>query len=214
MQQFLKDLFPDLAPDQELIEEIERRSSVREVEKGTIIIDYGSYIHFVPLVVRGLVKVMRENSDGKEVLLYFLSGGSTCAATFSCCMIRKRSEVKAIAEEDTTIIMIPLEAADEWMGKYTKWRNFVMSMYDQRLFAMIDTVDKLAFSKLDEKLWDYLTERVLYTDNHTVEVSHQEIADDLNASREAISRLLKKLENQDKIKIHRNKIELLEQQVI
>lgn len=213
MQQFLKDLFPELAPDQELIEEIERRSSVREVEKGTIIIDYGAYIHFVPLVVKGLVKVMRENSDGKEVLLYFLSGGSTCAATFSCCMVRKRSEVKAIAEEDTTIIMIPLEAADEWMGKYTKWRNFVMSMYDQRLFAMIDTVDKLAFSKLDEKLWDYLTERVLYTDNHTVEVSHQEIADDLNASREAISRLLKKLENQEKIKIHRNKIELLEQQV-
>ncbi len=213
MQQFLKDLFPELAPDQELIEEIERRSSVREIEKGTTIIDYGSYIHFVPLVVKGLVKVMRENSDGKEVLLYFLSGGSTCAATFSCCMVRKRSEVKAIAEEDTTIIMIPLEAADEWMGKYTKWRNFVMSMYDQRLFAMIDTVDKLAFSKLDEKLWDYLTERVLYTDNHTVEVSHQEIADDLNASREAISRLLKKLENQEKIKIHRNKIELLEQQV-
>ena len=214
MQQFLKDLFPELAPDQELIEEIERRSSVREVEKGTIIIDYGSYIHFVPLVVKGLVKVMRENSDGKEVLLYFLAGGSTCAATFSCCMVRKRSEVKAIAEEDTTIIMIPLEAADEWMGKYTKWRNFVMTMYDQRLFAMIDTVDKLAFSKLDEKLWDYLTERVLYTDNNTVEVSHQEIADDLNASREAISRLLKKLENQEKIKIHRNKIELLGQQVL
>ena len=92
------------------------------------------------------------------------------------------------------------------MGKYATWRNFVMNMYDQRIFAMIDTIDKLAFAKLDEKLWDYLEERVFISGKVLNNLSHQEIANDLNVSREAVSRLLKKLEQQGKLEIHRSKI--------
>ena len=211
MRDFLIRMFPELAKDQKLLEEIIFRSSVRKVNKGDIIIDYGSYIKFVPLVVDGLLKIVRENEEGKEVLLYFLTGGNTCAASFSCCMVQKRSEVKAIAEEDTTIITIPLQAADEWMGKYAVWRNFVMNMYDQRLFDMIDTIDKLAFAKLDEKLWQYLEDRSYITGSNVLQdISHQEIASDLNVSREAISRLLKKLEQQGKVTLARNRVTLHE----
>jgi CRP/FNR family transcriptional regulator len=206
MEQYIKDLFPELANDVSLIDSIVRNSSVKKVAKGDILIDYGAYIQFVPLVVKGLIKIIRENSEGREVLLYFLSEGTSCAASFSCCMIQKRSEIKAVAEEDSLIIAIPLQAADEWMSKYASWRNFVMGMYDQRIFAMIDTIDKLAFAKLDEKLWDYLQDRVLISGPTIENVSHQEIAQDLNVSREAISRLLKKLEQQGKLEIHRNRL--------
>ena len=208
MEQFLRDKFPDIAKDQKLLDDIIAASTVKTVRRGDIIVDYGAYIQFVPLLVKGLIKVIREHEDGREVLLYFLSGGDTCAATFSCCMVRKRSEIKTIAEEDSTFITIPLEAADEWMGKYSVWRNFIMNMYDNRLFAMIDTIDKLAFAKLDEKLWDYLLDRVHITGRQEQELSHQDIAYDLNVSREAISRLLKKLEQQGKVEIYRNKIKI------
>ena len=210
MEKYIKDLFPELAQDISLIDSIVRNSSVKKVAKGDILIDYGAYIQFVPLVVKGLIKIIRENDAGKEVLLYFLSEGNTCAASFSCCMIRKRSEIKAVVEEDSVIIAIPLQAADEWMAKYPSWRNFVMGMYDERIFAMIDTIDKLAFAKLDEKLWDYLEERKLIGGSILKDISHQEIAQDLNVSREAISRLLKKLEQQGKIEIYRNRLVVLE----
>ncbi|NND35168.1 MAG: Crp/Fnr family transcriptional regulator [Saprospiraceae bacterium] len=210
MEQYIKDLFPEIAEDPSLIDSIVRTASVKKVSKGDILIDYGAYIQFVPLVVKGLIKIIRENDEGKEVLLYFLSEGNTCAASFSCCMIRKRSEIKAVVEEDSVIIAIPLQAADEWMAKYASWRNFVMGMYDQRIFAMIDTIDKLAFAKLDEKLWDYLEERKMIGGSILKNISHQEIAQDLNVSREAISRLLKKLEQQGKIEIHRNRLVVLE----
>lgn len=206
MKEYILNLFPELAVENELLESIVRTATLKKVSKGDILIDYGSFIQFVPLVVKGLIKIIRENEEGKELLLYFLSEGNTCAASFSCCMIRKRSEIKAIAEEDSIIIAIPLKSAEEWMGKFTTWRNFVMNVYDQRIFAMIDTIDKLAFAKLDEKLWDYLEERVFITGNVLSNLSHQEIANDLNVSREAVSRLLKKLEQQGKVEIHRSKI--------
>jgi CRP/FNR family transcriptional regulator len=202
--------FPVLARDQHLVEEMALHCTIRDFKKGEIIIDYGQYIKFVPLVVDGLLKILREGEDGQEVLLYFLTAGNSCAASFSCCMIRKRSEIKAICEEDCQLMVIPLEAADRWMSEISTWRNFVLEMYDSRLFSIIDTVDRLAFSKLDEKLWHYLTEKAFLTKTHSIQNSHSEIARDLNASREAISRLLKKLENQGKIKLERYNIELLE----
>ncbi len=206
MKLFIREQFPDLAKDPVFVEEMIAHASVMQIEKKSIMIDYGDFIRFVPLVTKGLIKVMRENEQGREILLYFLSAGNACATSFSCCMIRKKSEIKAIAEDDSAIIAIPLESAEKWMGKFQVWRNFVMDMYDRRIFDMIDTIDKLAFSKLDEKLWDYLEERVLIGGKVINDLSHQEIAGDLNASREAVSRLLKKLEQQGKLEIYRNKL--------
>ncbi len=210
MKQYIVDLFPELAQEIELVESLVRSAELKKVSKGEILLDFGDYIQFVPLVVKGSIKIIRENEEGRELLLYFLSEGNACAASFSCCMIRKRSEIKAVAEEDSVIIAIPLQAAEDWMGKYPAWRNFVMNMYDQRIFALIDTIDKLAFARLDEKLWEYLQERVLIKGQVLNNLSHQEIANDLNVSREAISRLLKKLEQQGKLEIHRSRIVVLQ----
>ncbi len=206
----IQELFPQLATDENLVKEFDQISMVKEFKKSDIIVDYGDDIKFVPLVLDGVIKVMRENEDENEVLLYFLTGGNTCAASFSCCMVKKRSEIKVIADVDSKVAFIPLELANDWMRKYDSWRNFVFSAYDQRLFTMIDTIDRLAFSKLDEQLIDYLELRSQLSSDRVINVSHADIANDLSSSREAISRLLKKLEDQNKIELGRNKIILKE----
>ncbi|MCP4123983.1 MAG: Crp/Fnr family transcriptional regulator [Bacteroidetes bacterium] len=208
LQETILKSFPQLAEDEKLLAEFNSAINVRFFQKGRMIIDYGTFIEFVPLVLDGVLKVLRENADEKEVLLYFLEGGHTCAATFSCCMIKKRSEIKVIADADSHIAFIPVAIANRWMGEYDVWRDFVFSVYDQRLFSMIDTIDRLAFSKLDEQLLDYLDSRTQLSDDGIIHASHADIAKDLSASREAISRLLKKLEEQGTVELGRNRITL------
>ncbi len=204
----LKDLFPELA-DNRLIDELIEHGSIQSFKSGEVIIDYGDYIEFVPLVLSGFLKIIREGDQGQELLLYFLRAGSSCAASFSCCMTKKRSEIKAICEEHSTLLMVPIEKANQWMKTYASWRDFVISMYDSRLFALIDTIDKLAFAQLDEKLLQYLQEMSLLKSSTKLTISHQQIAADLNASRESISRLLKKLETKKVVSLNRNEITIL-----
>lgn len=208
--QLIIDLFPDLAKDQSLIEEIANVSKAQSFKKGDVVMDYGDYIEFVPMVISGLMKIIREGEEGQEILLYFLGSGESCAASFSCCMIRKRSEIKAVCEEDSTILMLPLKYADQWMGQYSSWRDFIFSMYDARMFALIDTIDRVSFANLDEKLLHYLDELQRHKSSRYLNISHSEIAHDLNASRESVSRLLKKLEHRGKVRLGRNEIEILE----
>lgn len=205
---FLIDQFPDLN-EANFIKDFEKSSSFKKVKEGDIIIDYGDYIEFVPLVISGLIKISRLNTDDKEILLYFLAGGDTCASSFSCCMTKKRSEIQAIAEEDSLILMIPMEAADRWMSEHKVWRDFIFSNYDQKMYQLIDTIDRLAFSQLDEKLIDYLEERSKYAHDGIIHVTHSTIANDLNVSREAVSRMLKKMEHNKSVTLQRNTITLL-----
>jgi CRP/FNR family transcriptional regulator len=202
-------LFPMLAEDAGLLDELDRSAIIRNFKRGDLVVDYGDMITSVPLVLDGVLKVLREHGDDKEVLLYFLEGGHTCAASFSCCMIKKRSEIKVIADADSRVVFIPLVTANNWMGRHEAWRDFVFSMYDERLFSMIDTIDRLAFAKLDQQLIDYLESRAQLTDDGVIRISHIEIATDLTASREAISRLLKKLEEEGRVELGRNRIKVL-----
>ena len=202
--------FPDLSNEPKLIERIKEVGQVRGFKKGETIIDYGDYIEAVPLVLSGLIKIIRQNEEDHEVLLYFLGEGESCAASFSCCLIRKRSEIRAVCEEDSEVLMIPLVAADEWMGSSRAWRDFVLNMYDTRLLSLIDTVDRVAFANLDQKLLHYLDEMVRLKSTKRLSVSHHQIAQDLNASRESVSRLLKKLERSGKLRLSRNEITVLQ----
>lgn len=204
----IKAKFPELQ-DENLLKEIVDKSKILKVKESEAIIEYGDQITHVPLVLEGAIKVTREDEKDHEIFLYYLTAGDTCAASFSCCMVQKRSEISAIAEEDSKLMMIPLEYADQWMGKYADWRNFIFNMYDQRMFSLIDTIDRLAFSKLDEQLVEYLEMRAVTLNSSTVETTHQQIAMDLNVTREAISRLLKKLEKAGMLKLERNRIHLL-----
>jgi len=199
--------FPNIA-EKALQEEIATVGKLTEFSAGTVIMDVGQYVKLVPLVIEGAIKVSREDEDGHELFLYYLQGGQTCSMSFTCCMMNKKSEIRTIAEENTKMIGIPIRYVDEWMTKYQSWKNFVMQTYDFRMMELVRTIDSIAFHHMDERLLAYLDKKAQATHSKVINATHQEIAYDLNASREAVSRLLKQLENDGRVKLGRNKIEL------
>lgn len=206
--QLVKNNFPAIS-ELKLQEAIAEVGSLMHFEAGQRIMDFGQYIKLVPLVVDGSIKVVREDeTSGDEIFLYFLQAGETCSMSFSCCMMNKRSDIRTTSEDETTLIGIPIKYVDEWMMTFPSWKNFVMSSYDQRMRELIKTIDSIAFHKMDERLLSYLHQKSQAIDSKIIHATHQSIADDLNASREAISRLLKALERDGLIKLGRNKIEL------
>ena len=144
----------------ELLEEIEKHGKFKKFSAGEIFIDLGQKITYMPLLLTGSVKVMREDSNGHELLLYFLERGDTCTMSLSCCMGNKISEIRAIAEEDTTLVMIPVEKMDEWLKQYRSWRNYIFDSYQVRLNELMETLDSIAFMKMVERLKKYLNDRV------------------------------------------------------
>ncbi|GAB5554090.1 MAG: Crp/Fnr family transcriptional regulator [Saprospiraceae bacterium] len=207
IQQALQQYFPNLV-EPALQAEVVEHGQIRHFSAGEIIMDYDSYIRSVPLVISGSVKVIREGEDGNELFLYYLQASEACSMSFSCCMMHKKSVIKAIAEEDTTLIAVPTQKVENWLSKYTSWKNFVMRSYDERMFQLVKVIDSIAFSNMDERLLQYLEKRALAIKSYTIQVTHQEIAYDLNASREAVSRLLKRLEKIGKVQLGRNVIYL------
>ena len=205
--QLIRQNYPQLV-EKVLQEEIASHGQVMHFPAGKLLQDYGRYIKLVPLVVQGSIKVLREDEEGNELLLYYLTAGETCSMSFSCCMMNKKSDIRTIAEEDTTIIAIPIRLMDDWMRRYTSWRNFVMLSYDNRMKELIKTIDNITFKELDERLLQYLQQRSEAINSKILLTTHQEIAHDLHASREAISRLLKALEKQGRVALSRNKIEI------
>ncbi len=205
----VREHFPDFS-ELGLQNEIAEVGIIRAFEEGQVILNFGSYVKAVPLLIEGSIKVVREDeADGRELLLYYLNAGETCSMSFSCCMMDKKSDIRTTAEKDSTIIAIPLKYVDEWMSKYQSWKNFVMRSYDSRMQEMIKTLDSIAFKKMDERLLKYLLTKAEAHNSKIIISTHQEIADDLNASRESISRLLKQLEKNGVITLERNKIVLL-----
>ena len=189
-----------------LLKEIDEVGTYREVSEGYKMLEIGSYVKNMPLLISGVVKILREDTDGDELLLYFLEKGDTCAMTLICTLGQTKSEIRAIAETDAKIIMIPIQKMEEWAGKYKSWRRFVFQSYHNRLNEMLDTIDNIAFLKMDERLLKYLKEKSRISNDNIIKSTHQEIAYELHTSRVVISRLLKKLENLGKIKLHRNYI--------
>lgn len=192
----------------DLVDEINQKADFKQFKVGKVLIDFGAYVKSIPLVLSGTIKVIREDQKGNELFLYFLGGGDTCAMSLTCCMNHKKSEIKAVVEEDVEVVMIPLQYMDEWM-KYATWRQFIFGSYHARFEEMLNAVDSLAFMKLDERLMNYLLDCKQSAGDFSIRKTHQQIAQDLNTSRVVISRLLKKLELDGQIELHRNKIEIL-----
>ncbi len=196
--------------EKELIEEIDKIGTWHAAPAQTTFIDVGQKLPGMPLLLEGSLKVMREDEKGDELLLYYIESGDTCAMTLTCCMGNALSQIRAVVEEDARLVMVPTAKMEEWIVKYRTWRSFVLNSYNNRMNEMLNAIDALAFKKLDERLWMYLTDKVKVTSNTMLSLTHNDIADELNSSRVVISRLLKQLENQGKIKMHRNSIEVLE----
>ena len=208
LETIIKDHFAELN-EASLVADIVEYGQYRDVPAGQRLIEAGSYIKFMPLVISGAIKVMREDEEGREVFLYFLYPGQTCAMTLSCCSVNKPSEISAVAEFDTTFIAIPVEVMDKWFRKHRNWQNFVLNTYNDRFNELLSTVDSIAFQQLDQRLIKYLSDKAELQGEDIIETTHQQIAQDLNSSREVISRLLKHLERSGQIKLGRNKVQLL-----
>lgn len=196
--------------EDELLNEIIRFGTLKEVKAGERIIEIGEYVKSMPLLLEGAIKILREDKDGDELLLYFLERGDTCAMTLSCCLGQTQSEIRAVAEKDTRLIMIPIEKMEEWTSKYKSWRNFVFESYHTRLSEMLDTIDTIAFLNMDARLMRYLQDKAKINRSDQIQVTHQEVAYDLHTSRVVISRLLKKLELEGKINLQRNSIKVID----
>jgi CRP/FNR family transcriptional regulator len=195
--------------EENLINDIVASSTLRDFKEGDVLIDFGDFIKKMPLLISGAIKILREDFDEGELLLYFLEKGDTCAMTMACCLGETKSEIRAVAETKGQVIMIPVEKMEEWLGKYKSWRNYVFNSYNNRLKEMLTAIDNLAFMNMNERLLNYLFEKAKVNKSREVLNTHQEIAYDLHTSRVVISRLLKALERAGRIKLNRATIEIL-----
>lgn len=193
-----------------LIHEIVQAGTLKKVPEGSKLIEIGEFVKGMPLLISGVIKVLREDKDGDELLLYYLEKGDTCSMTMTCCMGDFKSEIRAIAETDAKLIMVPVRKMEEWMAKYKSWRGFVMESYHERLNELLVTLDSIAFENMDSRLVAYLKEKSRVNNENILHNTHQEIAYELHTSRVVISRLLKKLEQLGKIELHRNHIRILD----
>ncbi|MBC3844972.1 Crp/Fnr family transcriptional regulator [Winogradskyella echinorum] len=196
--------------DDTIINDISNIAQLKTFKKNDIIIDIGQDLTHIPILIEGNIKVLREDNDGHELLLYVLESGDTCAMSLTCCMAKSMSKIRAIADEDVKVIMIPIAYMTKWFNSNESWRSFILNSYQVRFDEMLETIDTLAFMKMDERLFKYLTDHVKLTASTNLEITHQEIAEDLNTSRVVISRLLKQLEREHKIELGRNKITVLD----
>ncbi len=209
MQHIPKELvlkkFPQL--EEPLLNELLAQSTLKEVEEGEEVMRSGQYITSTILLLRGLLKVYREDDEGKEFLMYYLEPGNACALSMMCTARNEQSQIMVKAVDDSEVILIPSHLSELWLAKYKTWHNFVIASYRQRFEELLQTLDSIAFKALDERLVFYLKRHVKVSGNE-VKLSHQQIANELSSSREVISRLLKKLEQTGAITLHRNYIEV------
>lgn len=200
----LKQIFPGL--EDSLYNDLIRHGTIKEVKEGETLLKVGQTIRSTMLIINGLVKLYREDDKGREFFIYHLDAGQACSLSMVCAAKHETSEVLAKALTDATILAIPLEFMDQWMSKYKSWYQFVITSYRNRFEELLKTIDAIAFTSMDERLEYYLKKQVEKLGNN-LKITHQEIAIDLNSSREVISRLLKKMEAKGWLTIHRSSIE-------
>lgn len=192
--------------EKELLDEIEKISQLKSFEKGSIIVSPGEKLNYIPIVIEGSLKISRENENGEELLMYYIEGGDTCALSMQCCVRKTNSEVKATAVEQSLLLMVPTDYIENWLDKYKSWRNFVLQSYHARMIELMETIDEIAFKRLDERLLKYLKDQAKLIGSLEIQHTHQQIAEDLHSSRVVISRLLKQLEINGMIQIKRGAI--------
>lgn len=202
--QELKSVFPKF--DNTLLEHLATIGNVVEIEEGELMMRTGQYFKQSLLLLDGRVKVYREGIDGSEFFLYYLEPGNACALSMVCAARNEPSEVKAVAVTPVRALAIPLQYMDGLMRDHRNWYYFVLETYRNRFEELLQVIDQIAFHSMDEKLEFYLRRQFSTLNTRTLTITHQQIADDLNSSREVISRLLKKLESRNRIAISRNEI--------
>ncbi|HVM90084.1 MAG TPA: Crp/Fnr family transcriptional regulator [Puia sp.] len=195
--------------DTDLLYEISEISSVQEIPANTEVLREGQYIKVVPYVVEGLIKVFTRTED-KELLLYYIRPNESCIMSFAASRRNERSKVFAVTEEKTTVLLMPVDKINQWSKQYPNINNLFFHLYTQRYGDLLNTIHHLLFKRMDTRLHEYLKEKIALTNKNPIKMSHRQIANELGTAREVISRVLKKLEYENKVKQDENGIELLQ----
>lgn len=203
--ELLKRTFPFL--EKELLKELSEFSSVIELKPGQSMMGEGDYIKSFPLIISGCLRVTRLSDEGNELLLYYLNQGEICAMSLTCCMGIQKSNIRMVAEEPSLVLTVPVDKPEKWMSDYRTWKEFMMYSYRKRFEELLDTIDSIAFMKLDERLIRFFEDRFRSTGKSYFNGTHQDIASLLNSSREVISRLLRNLEKNNLVVTERNSID-------
>lgn len=192
-----------------LKDEVSTYGQLKKFPAGSVIQQEDSYIKSIPLVLNGSLKVMRTDTDGHEILLYYIIPGESCIMSFLGGIHNETSKVKAIVEEDAEILFIPVEKASEWVKKFPEWSDFIFRLYHKRFEELLTAVNAIAFHKLDTRLLQLLKQKAELYQSKEIKITHQQLADELGTAREAVSRVMKQMENEGLVQLSRNKITLL-----
>ncbi len=197
----------DIEP--KLVDEIMTIGRLKKVKAGGVVISPDNGQNEMPIVLDGLLKVMRHDEERGDIFLYFIGGGETCAMSITCCIEGKKKAYHVVAEEDSVLWMVPMTFVDNWIVKYKSFRRYVFDAYQNRFEEMLSTIDSVVFLKMHERLYKYLLDKKQASGSFVINKTHEQIANELNTSRVVISRLLKQLEREEKIEQYRNRIEIL-----
>lgn len=193
-----------------LQEKLFKLSKLKTLKKGEVLIAENSYIRSIPIVISGSLQVLRSDEEGKEILMYYIKGGESCIMSFLGGLHNEKSKLKAVAEETTEILFLPIERVRELIREYPQWLEYIFRMYHKRFEELLELVNAIAFKKVDERLLDLLHKKYTLTGQKVLEVTHEQLANELATARVVTSRLLKQLEDKGLVELGRNKITLLD----
>lgn len=207
MKELLTPIFKTVF-EEKLIDEIANFAVFKNFIEGEILLDIGNSSNWMPLLLNGTLKISREDKHQGELLLYFIEKGDTCAITLTSCFNKSKSEIRATAETTGQIVFIPLDKMEDWLETFSSWRNFIFFSYNNRLKEMLTAIDSIAFLSLEDRIWSYLIDKSKIKNTRDIHCTHHEIAIDLNSSRVVISRILKHLEQKNRIQLRQGIITL------
>ena len=191
-----------------LEEELRSNSQLKTLPAETVLMQSNSYIRSIPVVLSGSMRVIRQDEDGREILLYYIKPGETCIMSFLAGIHEDTSKVRLVVEEDSEILMLPIAKASEWIKVYPEWAEFIFNLYHRRFEELLDVINAVAFQKLDDRIVTLLKRKAGIYKSNEFSITHQQLAEELGTTREVVSRLLKQMEKQELITLSRNKITL------
>jgi CRP/FNR family transcriptional regulator len=202
-------LIAEFKTSPELVEKLQENSIRKEYEAGNVILNENAHIRSIPIVIKGTLKVIRTEEDGREILLYYIKAGESCIMSFLGGLHNETSKVKAEVEEDAEILFLPIEKVSLFIKEYPQWLDYIFRLYHKRFEELLDIINAIAFKKVDERLLTLLHKKQELTGNKTLNITHEQLANELGTARVVVSRLLKQLEEIRKVKLGRNKIILV-----
>jgi CRP/FNR family transcriptional regulator, anaerobic regulatory protein len=200
---------PSLNISNSLLERLKKEGSIKTFLPDAVIIEENDYIKNVPIVLSGSIKVFKQDEDGREILLYYINPGESCVMSFLGAACNGTSKIRAVVEDKAEVLILPVHKAIELIKDNPAWLEFIFQLYNKRFEELLDVVNAIAFTKVDQRLLDFLKKKVKMIGSNEISITHQQVADELGTAREVVSRLLKQLEKENKIALSRNKITLI-----